>query len=82
MYVCSTTYFEAPNLVGRAVHWILCSAGYVLVCLQGFMGAFLFRDDSGTPTDPFTILEHKNPSIDIFELNKARLSSDFEALKL
>ena len=34
------------------------------------------------PTDPFTIFEPQNPSIDVSERHKARRSTDFEALKL
>ena len=34
------------------------------------------------PTDPFTILESRNPSHDVSELHKIRKSPDLEALKL
>ena len=34
------------------------------------------------PTDPFTILELQDSSIDISKLHKGRLSPDYEALKL
>ena len=50
--------------------------------LSFYSGHSLMKKYIKPPTNPFTILEHQNPSHDVPELHKIRRSPDLKALKV